>query len=231
MIRFRPLPMLTILAIVAFALLALLGRWQWQRYEEKLEEASAPPIEMTIASYRPIEEGLALVYGVKDGEPGWRVFAPVLYGEENLFVDAAYIPGAAEPDIRTLRFPASLTLNAPISGAVIRPPPQQSGPLATPPKIPDRLWYSVNLDEMASAAGLRSVADYYLATDYIGEDGRPVPNPFAQANADPMPPARHLGYAATWWGLAIVLVGIYFAYHVSVGRLSFAPPLKNSSKK
>jgi surfeit locus 1 family protein len=179
---------------------------------------------MTIASYRPIEEGLALVYGVKDGEPGWRVFAPVLYGEENLYVDAAYVSGVEPPDVRTLRFPASLTLNAPISGAAISPPPP--APLTNPPSIPDRIWYAVNLDEMARAAGLRSVADYYLATDYVGEDGRPVANPFAQANADPMPPARHMGYAATWWGLAIVLVGIYFAYHVSVGRLSLGAPMK-----
>lgn len=224
MIRFRPLPMLTVIAVIAFALLVLLGRWQWQRYGEKLEAAHAPPVVMTIASYRPIEEGIALVYGVKDGEPGWRVFAPVLYGEENLFVDAAYVPGVQPPDWRTLRFPASLTLNAPISGAAIRPAPP--APLTNPPSVPDRVWYAVNLQEMAHAAGLRTVADYYLATDYTGEDGRPVANPFVQASGDPLPPARHLGYAATWWGLALVLVGIYFAYHVSVGRLSLGAPLK-----
>ncbi|MBL8549211.1 MAG: SURF1 family protein [Hyphomonadaceae bacterium] len=224
MIRFRPLPMLTVIAVIAFALLVLLGRWQWQRYEERLEAASAPPIEMTIASYRPIEEGIALVYGLKDGEPGWRVFAPVLYGEENLYVDAAFVQSVEPPDWRTLRFPASLTLNAPISGAAITPSPP--APLTHAPSLPDRVWYAVNLEEMARAAGLRSVASYYLATDYVGEDGRPVPNPFVGAGDDALTPARHLGYAATWWGLAIVLVGIYFAYHVSVGRLKFAPPMK-----
>ena len=49
--------------------------------------------------------------------------------------------------------------------------------------------------------------------------------PFALApGADVLPPARHLGYAITWYGLALVLIVIYFAYHVSVGRLSFRPP-------
>ena len=42
--------------------------------------------------------------------------------------------------------------------------------------------------------------------------------------ADAMPPARHLGYALTWYGLALVLLAIYFAYHISVGRLAFARP-------
>jgi surfeit locus 1 family protein len=162
---------------------------------------------------------------VLDGQPGWRVFAPVLYGEENLYVDAAFVPGADPPDWRTLRFPAALSLDAPISGAAIRPGPPP--PLTPAPVIADRVWFAVDLAGMARAAGMRSVADYYVATTYVGEDGRPIPNPFAQAGrGDPLPPARHLGYAATWWGLAIVLVGVYLAYHVSVGRLAIGAPMK-----
>ena len=42
--------------------------------------------------------------------------------------------------------------------------------------------------------------------------------------ADALPPARHLGYALTWYGLAVVLVVIYFAYHANAGRLSLRPP-------
>jgi cytochrome oxidase assembly protein ShyY1 len=69
------------------------------------------------------------------------------------------------------------------------------------------------------------VADYYLTATYIGPDGRADANPFAHApGVDPLPPARHLGYALTWYGLALVLIVIYLAYHISVGRLAFAPP-------
>jgi surfeit locus 1 family protein len=34
-------------------------------------------------------------------------------------------------------------------------------------------------------------------------------------------PNNHLQYAITWFGLAAGLIGVYFAYHVSKGRLSF----------
>jgi len=32
---------------------------------------------------------------------------------------------------------------------------------------------------------------------------------------------EHLQYAITWFALAIGLLGVYIAYHVSKGRLSF----------
>ena len=97
---------------------------------------------------------------------------------------------------------------------------------ATAAPIPmRRLWFAVDLQAMARNAGLDNVAEYYIASTYMGADGRAMANPFALApGADALPPARHLGYAITWYGLGIVLLIIYFAYHVSVGRLSFAPP-------
>jgi surfeit locus 1 family protein len=76
---------------------------------------------------------------------------------------------------------------------------------------------------MGRNAGFEEVADFYIASRYIGADGRAVANPFALApGAEALPPERHLGYALTWYGLAVVLAVIYFAYHASVGRLSFA---------
>jgi surfeit locus 1 family protein len=211
---------MSLFAIGALIVLILLGRWQWERYEEKVALADAPVAETTIESYRPIEEGLQLVYAVRDREPGWRLFAPVRFGETNLFVDAGFIPGVDPPDWRTLRFPALLAVDAPISGAAVRPP--RVSPFTPHPSPTDRIWYAVDLQGMARAAGMESVADYYLAADYVGEDGRRIANPFARpADDDPLPPERHLGYAITWWGLAVGLVCIYFAYHAGVGRLRF----------
>ena len=78
---------------------------------------------------------------------------------------------------------------------------------------------------MGRNAGLENVADYYVANAYVGADGRATPNPFALApGADALPPERHMGYAITWYGLALVLIVIYFAYHGSVGRLVLKPP-------
>jgi surfeit locus 1 family protein len=36
-----------------------------------------------------------------------------------------------------------------------------------------------------------------------------------------LPPQRHFGYAITWWGLAIALIGVYLAFHYQKGRLRF----------
>jgi surfeit locus 1 family protein len=139
-----------------------------------------------------------------------------------VFVDADFIPGEDPPVISEVRVPASLRFGAPVRGAALRPGPPAI--FAPPPQLEKRLWYDVDLPAMGRRSGLDNVADYYLATAYIGADGRAEANPFARAaSIDPLPPARHMGYALTWWGLALVLVCVYLAYHVSVGRLGFAP--------
>src|SRR5262245_3204683 len=123
MIRFRPLLLMTGLTLVALAALIWLGRWQWDRYVQKLALAEEPVAEMTIASYQPIPGAIQFVYGVRADthQPGWRVFAPVQYGDTTVFVDADFIDGVATPNADEVRFPASLRLGAPITGASIRP--------------------------------------------------------------------------------------------------------------
>ena len=47
-------------------------------------------------------------------------------------------------------------------------------------------------------------------------------NPYAFAKPiDPLPPERHFGYALTWWGMALGLIGVYVALHRARGRLKF----------
>jgi surfeit locus 1 family protein len=225
MIRFRPLLVMSLVSIASFAVLVMLGRWQWDRYEEKRAAAEEPVAEMTIASYQPIPDGIQFVHGVRPDtrEQGWRVFAPVGFGDTTVFVDADFIAEINPPEASEVRFPAALRSGAPITGASIRPEPPP--PLTFAPQPLRRIWFAPDLDAMARNAGLENVADYYIAAAYVGADGRATPNPFALApGADVLPPERHLGYALTWYGLALVLIVIYFAYHASVGRLSFQPP-------
>lgn len=225
MIRFRPLPLMTVLTLAALVVLVMLGRWQWEKFELKSAAAEEPIAQMTIADYQPLPNGLQFMYGVRPDtrEQGWRVFAPVQYGDTVVFVDADFIAELSPPDPREVRVPAALRLGAPIVGASIRPEPP--APLTRAPDLLRRLWFAPDLDAMGRNAGLSNVADYYIAAAYVGADGRATPNPFALApGADVLPPARHLGYALTWYGLALVLVVIYFSYHASVGRLRLRPP-------
>lgn len=223
MIRFQPLPIMSLLTIAALAVLVALGRWQWERYELKMAAAEEPLAEMTIASYEPIPGAIQFVHGVRvdTREQGWRVFAPVQFGESVVFVDADFIAGVQAPNPDEVRVPATLRLGAPITGASMRP--ERPGPLTLAPRPLQRLWFAIDLAAMGRNAGLENVADYYIASAYVGADGRATANPFALApGADALPPARHMGYALTWYGLALVLLAIYFVYHVSTGRLAFA---------
>lgn len=225
MIRFRPLIVMTIFSVVALAVLISFGRWQWEKYEEKTAAADEPVAEMTIEQYQPIHDAVQFVHGVRPDtrEQGWRVFVPVVFGDSIVFVDSDFIPEITPPNPDEVRVPPLLRGGAPIRGASIRPEPP--APLTLAPRPLQRLWFAVDLGAMGRNGGLENVADYYIASSYVGADGRAVSNPFALApGADVLPPARHLGYAITWYGLALVLIVIYFAYHVSVGRLSFRPP-------
>ncbi len=221
MIRFRPLLVMSVLTLIALPLLLWAGRWQWEKYEIKTAAAAEPIANMTVENYQPLPDRLQFVFGVHPDtrEQGWRVFTPVQYGDSVVFVDADFIPGLQGPEPSEVRVPASLRFGAPISGATIRPEPP--GWLTSPPQPRQRLWFAIDLGAMGANAGLGNVADYYLAGAYVGADGRASANPFG---ADALPPARHLGYALTWYGLALVLLAIYFAYHASVGRLSLRPP-------
>jgi surfeit locus 1 family protein len=224
-IHFRPFPLMTLFAVLALALLVMAGRWQWEKFELKRAAAEEPVAERAVDNYQPIPEGIQFVHGVRTDtrEQGWRVFAPVQFGETIVFIDADFIPAVTPPNPDEVRVPAALRLGAPISGASITPEPP--APLTLAPRPLQRLWFAVDLEAMGRNAGLENVAEYYVAAAYVGADGRATPNPFALApGADVLPPERHLGYALTWYGLALVLAVIYFAYHASVGRLSFRAP-------
>jgi surfeit locus 1 family protein len=221
-IRFQPLPVMTVLCVLALALLIALGRWQWERYERKIAAEQEPLPARILTGYQPMPEAIQFVYGVRPDtrEAGWRVFTPVQIGSEIVFVDGAFVPGVRAPSPREVRPPASLREGLPLEVEMVEPEPPGLFPRPQP-DLSARRWYAVELERMGALVGLEGVANEYAAAQYVGADGRAVDNPFP--NADEMPPARHLGYAVTWYGLALVLAVIYFAYHVSVGRLRLRP--------
>jgi surfeit locus 1 family protein len=228
MIRFRPLPLMTVFTLAALVALVMLGRWQWDKYITKSRAAHEPVAQMTISNYQVLAEGVQFVNAIRPDthEEGWRVFVPVQYGATTVFVDSDFIAQVTPPKASEVRPVASLRAGASITGASIRP--EHPGPFAQAPLPLQRLWFYVDLAAMGRNGGLTNVTDYYITSSYVGPDGRANANPFALAHgADVLPPARHLGYALTWYGLALVLLVIYFAYHANAGRLSLGPPRGN----
>jgi surfeit locus 1 family protein len=218
--RFRPLPILTLAALFSIALLVSLGNWQWQRYQEKLKAKDAGIQRVTLVSFEPVKGQIQLVYGLANGQPVWRIFAPVNSDGAYTFIDVGAVPGLEPPDYKTIKEPFDGA--AALRGTPVTPHrPSLFAPKADPAR---HVWYAIDLPAMVKAVGGKAGPAYYVAAPYIGPDGSTTPNPYAAPNAgDPLPPERHMGYAITWWGLAAALAGVYVVYHLKAGRLRLRP--------
>ena len=215
---------LTLVVAVALTLLIGLGVWQVQRlaWKEGLiaqSEAAAesPPVLLSeVLAARDPEFRRALVVcpglptapyvelqSIIDGEAGSRLLSICRPpGTDAAFIiDRGFVPDtvSARPRVATSTLPLSILVElrrTPHPGAM-SPPPQQGRFYAR--------------DSAAIGAAL----------------GAPAPSPFtlfALASSNPefpalvasAPPAafanNHLGYAMTWFGLAIVLIGFYVAF-------------------
>ena len=223
---FRPLPVLTVLTVLALGLLITLGVWQLDRMDEKAEaiaryEAgnSAPPISLESAlcteagvawGRQIIRPDLWTVSEVRyfgrdgDGRTGWRLFniarmpACADRGPAPLLVETGFRTDAGE-----------VTRN---TGALILSPTPR-GTLFDAPNDPESGdFYHFDPEDMENILGVHGlVSEFWLTAQSAG-----VPPELAQT-----PPSRHLGYALTWFGFALTLIGVYIAFHVSRKRLGF----------
>jgi surfeit locus 1 family protein len=214
------MPVLTLVSIAAFALLLLLGHWQWRRFEAKTALAAAPIETITLG---PVEaaptQGVALS-GLWGRTTGWRILRPVRVAGRVILVDAQFAPGIAPPDISSMAAPKVLAEGAILSGSWVTPNPP--GAFSPPPDTARRAFYAYDAAAIAAALDLPAPTDRVFAMAYRDATGADTPNPFAHSR-DPLPAERHLGYAATWWGLAIGLIAVYFGLHARAGRLRLRP--------
>ncbi len=236
---FRPLPVMTIASIGAFAVLIWLGQWQLSRYQEKT--ALIDTLEtQRLADPVPFDEALAdlsgpedqafrpvTVSGVFDHGAEAHVFGNVSSGGAGFFIVTPLIRQEGPPVLVNRGF-----VPAPLKAPEDRAEGQVTGPVTVtgfvrPPGVrnsftpeTDRarnIWYWRDLDGMAAAAGLRDAAPVFVdAVEPSVPGGWPRPG-----LTRPKVTNKHLGYAATWFGLAAGLVVIYGGFHAAQGRLRF----------
>jgi surfeit locus 1 family protein len=103
-------------------------------------------------------------------------------------------------------------------GAVVSEPdawrlerPRQAGPFTPGNSVEASEFYSFT-PQMAAALNLQIGSlspDWWIARD----SGEPP------AHLTQTPPERHVGYAVTWFLMAMALIAIYFIFHARAGRL------------
>jgi surfeit locus 1 family protein len=223
--RFRPGLWPTLTVVLALPLLLTLGTWQVQRLQWKTDliatlearHAEEPvPLPATDAlgpdwAHRPVAVRAelspipALRFGVERqrGRPGHDVlqFAELADGR-GLVVNRGWLAEDAPP----VRTPAgTVRLEGPLRwiGDVERS-------WATPANAPeDNRWYWYDRAALERAFGAEVLPVVLVSSEAVLPSGPavPVPQPMAVRLSN-----NHLGYAITWYGLAVTLVVIYALY-------------------
>lgn len=228
---FRPMPVLTVLSVISLAILIWLGNWQYGRYTAKMAQAEpSAPIAAPEAVTAIIElenDGKAQqLYGTMDGEPVWRRYVPARLEDNGELVlvlwDATGGPQPVALNVSEAQLPYARIAN-------ILTRDTDRGTFAAKDDPDNNIWHSMDTRQMAKQLGYGAkqlrVVETVEVTVRNSENlsqARRTQNPYAyQEVLDPLPPERHFGYALTWWGMAIGLLGVYLALHHSQGRLRF----------
>lgn len=230
--RFQPLPLLTLFTLASLVLLVVLGSWQMQRMAWKSDLITAYGARGEAISFR---EGICVPH---EGPFSPPVTGPVPLTGETLRLFAMRDTGgwmrlavmrapACQPGdperyilVETAFEDLSTGEQVPVRRWRIETPPAAG--LFTAGNDPDtNEWYSHDGAAMAVALGVSP--DGLLPVWARSDDGMP-------ASLSRTPPAKHLGYALTWYGLALALIGVYLALHASRGRLRFSSSSDDGDK-
>jgi surfeit locus 1 family protein len=212
----RPVLVATLAAIPVLLILLALGTWQVQRLHWKTdliariaaaERAPATPLRdppEPLAKARAtgrFDHGREALLGLEVRGPvlGARLLTPLLREEgPPILVDRGWVP--LERD-RPIDRPEGVVT---VEGWVR---PGESATLLSARDDPaQRRFLTFDPAAIGAALGLPRVAPYGLVL--LGQGGA-LPDP---ARTLPRPTNNHLGYAITWYGLALSLVGVLAAY-------------------
>jgi len=234
---FRPLVGMTITCAILFAILCGLGVWQLERLQWKLaliatvnSHMKAQPVTLAQIAAMPADEAQyrhVTLRGRSDnakeayvfttdasGAPVYHVLVPFLTDDgKTLMVDRGAVPKEKlDPATR----PAGNTTGETEVTGVWRAP-DAPGLFTPPPDLAHRIWYARDLTGIAKADQV-TLSDSVL----IEADARPNPGGWPKGGQTVVSfRNEHLSYAVTWFGLAIMLLGVWFSYHISKGRIVF----------
>ena len=233
---FRPYPGFTIACILLFAILCGLGVWQLERLQWKLaliarvdSHMAAAPLSLDQllamnpddAQYRRVtlngrfdHAREAYVFTTDEGAAVYHVLTPLRAGDGKvLMVDRGEVPkDKLDPAIR-----AAGNVAGAIQVTGVWRVPDAPGAFTPPPDRAKRIWYARDLGAIAAADHLALAAPVVIEADA-------TPNPGGWPRGGRTVVSfrnQHLSYAVTWFGLALGLLGIWFAYQISKGRIAF----------
>jgi surfeit locus 1 family protein len=232
-IRFHPFVGLSIAAFAVFAILIGLGIWQMERLQWKLSliasvqrHLTATPISLgealgrrQDAQYRRVvldgefdNAKEAYVFATDaSGDPAFHVLVPFQTNRGTLIVDRGIVPPTlVDPTMRRQGLIDGLTRVVGVWRT-----PDAPGFFTPPPDRARRIWYARDIGDIARSDGVQTAAPVVVEADT-----RPNPGGWPKGGQTRITfRNEHLQYAITWFALAVVLLGVYIAYHVSKGRL------------
>ena len=235
---FRPLLWPTVATLIALAILIGLGVWQIERLHWKLDliatiqhrmvEPAAPvpteegwaTLDLKALEYRRLrlkgafENDKELHYFTQndEGAAGYDVITPFALRQGGVvLVDRGFVPlDKKDPATR-----AQGQIEGPTSLIAVARAPQARGMFSNPDDVAKNIWYTRDPVTMGAALKLAHVAPFYVEADATPNPGGLPIGGRTQVTIR----NEHLQYAITWFGLAAVLLVIYFSFHLSNGRI------------
>jgi surfeit locus 1 family protein len=233
---FRPYPGLTIACALLFAGLCALGVWQLERLQWKLAliatvngHMTAAPVTLDQIIAMPADEAQyrrvtlggrfdhsreAYVFTTDAGAPVYHVLTPFTVADGRvLMVDRGEVP--KENLDPATRVQGNGTGETRVTG--VWRMPDAPGAFTPLPDIAHRIWYARDLAGIAASDHLALAGPVVIEADA-------APNPGGWPKGGQTVVSfrnQHLSYAVTWFGLALGLLGVWLAYHISRGRIAF----------
>ncbi len=230
----------SVFLVVVGSGLVSLGSWQLQRKSEKdaivadiKARVSLEPADLTKTG--ELERWLLETEGGTDGEytpvrlsgvfdhdkerfyfapdqklgPGFHIYTPLRISDERVvWINRGFVPQQLrEPK---LRFQGQITGGREVVGLVRLP--GVKGLFSAKNDVSGNNWYWRDLKGMhESAFGGTKMQTYPIFVEALADEENPVGWPRGGVTRVEIP-NRHFGYALTWFGLALTLLGVYVAF-------------------